>query len=155
MPYSKTQFRRTVQARIPRSEGAIEYKLQNVSAALYEINHPFIDGYKPAKNLQDSLRAEVLRQLDSAPDIENLAFAALRRKPRVSRTDFVWTLAGAPELELDPPSPVLGLHDVSTLSALTLRTAPWDWRASKPSSSANGSCSPLVVVPISRLALSK
>ena len=52
--YSKTDFRRQVRTLIDRSDGSIEYKLQNVSSALYEINHPFIDGYKPARNLQDA-----------------------------------------------------------------------------------------------------
>lgn len=100
-PYSKTQYRRTVTAQIERSQAAIEYKLQNVSAALYEVNHPFIDGYKPAKNLQSALRDEVLRQIDAETEIEHLAFEALRREPAPIAGDIIWSLHAAPVIELD------------------------------------------------------
>jgi hypothetical protein len=99
--YSKTQFRRDLDAQIERGNGAIEYKLQNVSAALYEINHPFIRGYKPAKNLQQALREEVLRQLDTARDIEKLAFEALRKTEPRSSADLIWSEPDAPVIELD------------------------------------------------------
>ena len=38
-----------------RSRGAIEFKHQNISAALIDLGHPYIDGYKPRHNYQDLL----------------------------------------------------------------------------------------------------
>ena len=35
--------------------------LLNVSAVLRDLNHPFVNGYKPAVNYQDSLTEAVLR----------------------------------------------------------------------------------------------
>lgn len=99
--YSKTDSRRLVARQIDRSEGAIEYKLQNVSAALYEVNHPFINGYKPARNLQGALREEVLRQIDANANMERLVFDALRRQPVPLKGDIVWSLHQAPVIEVD------------------------------------------------------
>lgn len=101
--YSKTEYRRKVQRQIRRSDGAIEYKLQNVSYALIEINHPFINGYKPARNLQQALRDETLRQLDAAPDIEQLVFESLRRPELPPSADLKWS--EAPVIEWDDPRP--------------------------------------------------
>lgn len=102
--YSKTEFNRQVRTTIDRSKGSIEYKLQNVSSALYEVNHPFIDGYKPARNLQDALRQEVLRQLDMADDIAQLAFGSLQRGADLPMMDLTWSVEDAPHLELKPPT---------------------------------------------------
>ena len=57
----KTELNREVQSATGRSKGAIEYKFQNVSAVLRDLNHPFVNGYKPAVNYQDSLTEAVLR----------------------------------------------------------------------------------------------
>jgi hypothetical protein len=54
--YSKTEHRRRLQGVLDgRTDGSIEYKHQNVTAALNELGLPGIDGYKPAKNYQDLL----------------------------------------------------------------------------------------------------
>lgn len=100
--YTKADFRRQVRSLIDRSEGSIEYKLQNVSSALYEINHPFIDGYKPARNLQDALRHAVLRQLDLADDIAHLAFGAVQRGADPPKVDLAWSIEDAPHIEVTP-----------------------------------------------------
>ena len=49
---NKTKYRRALQLRIDRSEGAIEYKHQNISAVLEKLGLPFIKGYKPARHYQ-------------------------------------------------------------------------------------------------------
>jgi hypothetical protein len=46
-----------------RTEGAIEFKHQNISAILIELGVPYITGYKPAKNYQEDLRPVILSQL--------------------------------------------------------------------------------------------
>lgn len=62
----KADVNRELQGLLPaRSRGSIEYKLQNVSAVLFDEHLPFIDGYKPARNYQRSLREFVLDRLSS------------------------------------------------------------------------------------------
>jgi hypothetical protein len=46
-----------------RSESSIEFKHQNISAVLLGLGEPWIEGYKPAANFQDSLVDAVLRAL--------------------------------------------------------------------------------------------
>jgi len=63
-PYSKTEHRIALRARLPaRSSGAIEFKHANISAALADIGMPFIEGYKPRGNYQHALIAELKREL--------------------------------------------------------------------------------------------
>ncbi len=66
-PYNKAGHNRRLQARIGRSQGAIEYKHQNISAVLKAFGHPWILGYKPACNFQNSLIEAVARWLESNP----------------------------------------------------------------------------------------
>lgn len=63
--YTKAQYRRYVQTRTGRSEGAVEYKFQNVSAVLEDHGLPWIAGYKPATNYQKALEPVVLTWADS------------------------------------------------------------------------------------------
>ena len=55
-----------------RSRGAIEYKLENVSAVLEEAGLLWIDGYKPARNYQRRLQQVALAELDGQTVIERL-----------------------------------------------------------------------------------
>lgn len=65
--YSKTEHRRALMLKIDRSEGSIEYKHQNVSAAMKALGEDWIAGYKPAFNFQMSLVDAIIRQLDLSP----------------------------------------------------------------------------------------
>lgn len=67
--YSKAAFRKSLISQIDRSEGAVEYKFQNVSAVLAEIGAVFIDGYKPARNVQGLLRERVVSRFDDDSDL--------------------------------------------------------------------------------------
>lgn len=61
-----------------RSEGAIEFKHQNISAALIEMGQPFIKGYKPRYNFQRAkLLASIERRILADPSITSVfsAFA--------------------------------------------------------------------------------
>jgi hypothetical protein len=71
-PYVKTAFNRQVQAAAGRSRGAVEYKFQNISAVLRDLGLPYVQGYKPAPNLQTALRAEVERFLTRDPESQRL-----------------------------------------------------------------------------------
>ncbi len=48
----KTEHRRALKAQIPRSDGSIEFKHQNISAVLTQLGLPRIRGYVPAWNFQ-------------------------------------------------------------------------------------------------------
>jgi hypothetical protein len=51
--YSKADHGRDLRAQLgDRSEGSVEFKHQNISAALVEMGLPYIEGYKPARNYQ-------------------------------------------------------------------------------------------------------
>lgn len=53
---NKTEHRNVILPQLPgRTKGSIEYKHQNISAALLKLNQPWIDGYKPAFNYQKNL----------------------------------------------------------------------------------------------------
>jgi hypothetical protein len=61
-PYNKAAHNRALQAQLPsRSRGAIEWKHQNISAILREMNKSWIPGYKPAVDFQESLIEAVIR----------------------------------------------------------------------------------------------
>ena len=66
--YSKAAHNRRLQAVMGRPRGAIEYKHRNISAALQGLGETWINGYKPAFNLQASLIQAVLRWLDRHSD---------------------------------------------------------------------------------------
>ena len=63
--YSKAEHRRQLVPHLQaRSEGAVEFKHQNISAVLQAAGQTWAFGYKPAVNFQDSLEAAVARWLD-------------------------------------------------------------------------------------------
>ena len=95
--FNKAQHNRALQARLDgRSKGAVEFKHQNISAVLIAEGFPYIDGYKPRRNLQAELRKAVRERL---PEIEKLIRADVekRQEPRAIRD-----ILG---IEVDPPSP--------------------------------------------------
>ncbi|HKB36724.1 MAG TPA: hypothetical protein VKD72_09735 [Gemmataceae bacterium] len=77
--YSKAGHRRALAPQLPgRTDSAIEYKHQNISAALIGLGLPYIDGYKPASNFQALLAGEVETFLDKNPAVlQRMATAPL------------------------------------------------------------------------------
>jgi hypothetical protein len=63
--YSKTAHQHALRPRLSasRTDRAIERKHQNISAAMIELGLPYIRGYKPLGNSQESLSAEIQRRL--------------------------------------------------------------------------------------------
>lgn len=102
--YSKAEANARLQRSIGRSRGSIEYKFQNVSAVLQDLNHPWVPGYKPAKNYQSSLREVVVAHLDDRPALAASAFELLTRPPARGsvRTDFHFDVVDAPRVEFGP-----------------------------------------------------
>lgn len=69
--YSKTEFRRSLSGTVPRSEGSLEFKFQNVSAVLDELGAVWISGYKPRRNVQQLLRGRVTERFEGAVDLRH------------------------------------------------------------------------------------
>jgi hypothetical protein len=70
--YNKTEFRNGLLTRIKRTIGAVEYKYQNISAALIAKGLPYIEGYKPASNYQRALDDAVDNYLEAHPEFLQL-----------------------------------------------------------------------------------
>ena len=69
--YSKAAHRRALRPRLSpvRTASAVEFKHQNISAAMLELGLPYIRGYKPMRNYQAALAAEIQRHLDADPHL--------------------------------------------------------------------------------------
>ncbi len=62
-PYNKSAHRRAIAPLLPRrNEGGIEFKHQNISAALINLGLPYIIGYKPRFNYQKELLEKVISE---------------------------------------------------------------------------------------------
>ena len=70
-PYSKTDHRNALIEAMggTRSPGSIERKHQNISAVMLQLGLPYIKGYKPLSNIQEALLNEVMRRLETKPDL--------------------------------------------------------------------------------------
>ncbi len=92
-PYVKSQFRKALVPLLSnRSESAVEFKYQNVSAVLMKLGLRPIQGYQPARNYQQSLSPEVQRQLSSSPSLVELVLTEALQPPDATTTgplDFV------------------------------------------------------------------
>lgn len=58
--YVKAEFNRQVQEATGHSKGSVEFKFCNVSAALSDLQQPYVRGYRPRHNFQASLMDQVL-----------------------------------------------------------------------------------------------
>ena len=69
--YSKADHRRALITRLNpgRTESAIEFKHQNISAAMINLGLPYIRGYLPRGNYQAALATEIQRRLEADPSL--------------------------------------------------------------------------------------
>lgn len=83
-PYNKSDHNRRVQARTGRSRASIEFKFCNISAVLQDLQYPFVDGYKPRTNAQQSLWAVVKERLATldADLLEELVRLQVKGRPK-------------------------------------------------------------------------
>lgn len=92
-PYNKTQHRRSLMPHLSaRSDGAIEFKHQNISAVLKALGEDWIPGYKPAFNFQMALVDAVARWFALNPSWHL----------RSAKGSSVMALAEAPQLWIGP-----------------------------------------------------
>lgn len=92
--YNKAEHNRQLQKIIPnRSRGSIEKKHQNISAILWHLGYPYIDGYKPLPNYQTLLRKAVEERLRGAVELNRQVGEAVQAHvegiPRVRDFDSI------------------------------------------------------------------
>lgn len=73
MPYNKAAVNRSLRegALAGRTKASIEFRMQNISAALYGLKMPYIAGYLPARNIGTTVKEKMVAML-SAQGIESL-----------------------------------------------------------------------------------
>jgi hypothetical protein len=89
-----------------RSHGSVEKKHQNISAVLWHLDYPYINGYKPLPRYQGLLRTVVEEWLTTATVINELV--AKRVRARVEASPLIQNLKA---IQVPPPS----RKDVKTL----------------------------------------
>ncbi|MFV8225147.1 DUF3883 domain-containing protein [Christiangramia aquimixticola] len=71
--YNKSEYRRSLLPVLPtRSKGSIEFKNQNISAALMNLGLPYIKGYLPRQNYQQILNEKIVKYLHENIELEIL-----------------------------------------------------------------------------------
>jgi hypothetical protein len=60
--YNKAAVNRSLRSGVlvGRNRGSVEFRMQNISSVLSEIGHPFIQGYKPRKNVGQNVTDQLL-----------------------------------------------------------------------------------------------
>ena len=97
--FSKAQHRKNLLQKLPsRSDASVEFKHQNISAALIDIDFPYINGYKPRFNYQELLLKVIGDQLRGKGVLDQTALAAVQQ-PAVTPllTDFSKVKSEAPQ----------------------------------------------------------
>jgi hypothetical protein len=69
LPYVKSRHSKALMAQIGRTHRSVEFKHQNISAALDELGMPWIPGYKPKRNYQNAIFGAIDRYLTKNPDV--------------------------------------------------------------------------------------
>lgn len=97
---NKTEHRRRVMRAVDRSAGSIEFKHQNISAVLRDLEMQWLPGYAPRGNYQGLLAEEVVRQIEAEPEIDKAAALDVER-PAVapSDVDFGAVRVEAPQVQ--------------------------------------------------------
>lgn len=106
--YNKSRFRQALRPTLNnRTDGAVEFKHQNISAILIELGYPYISGYKPAFNYQQQLKEVVLMRLaEDRQDFEKNIDTFVEQEPPPMR-DVMWAdvLDSAPKMSPLPAEP--------------------------------------------------
>lgn len=74
-PFVKSHRNEALRNLLKRSRGSIEFKHQNISAILQKLGLPWIAGYKPMSNSQESLTFAVERHYESILGVANVSSA--------------------------------------------------------------------------------
>jgi len=111
--FNKAEHRRKLGALLNnRSEGSIEFKHCNVSAAMIDLGFPYLAGYKPRSNYQVLLGEVLSAQVKAKPFMDDAALAAVQQ-PAITPViqDFTKVKSEAPQMQLraaeSPAAPLL------------------------------------------------
>jgi hypothetical protein len=98
--YSKADSRKELLAKLSkRTQGAVEYKYQNISAILAELGYPYIVGYQPHfGHYQKRLRDAVIRYISEDDKLSSTIVKAIRRTPAKP-----YEVTAISEIIVDPP----------------------------------------------------
>jgi Domain of unknown function (DUF3883) len=78
--FNKSEHRRRLQSKLnDRSNGSIEFKHCNISAALIDLGYPSIRGYQPRANYQSLLLEVVAEQLRTKESLDEIVLSAIRQ----------------------------------------------------------------------------
>lgn len=96
--FSKTEHRRSLQFKLNgRSDGSIEFKHGNISAAMINLGFPYIRGYKPRVNYQALLATVAEQQINGKATLDQAALAAVQQPAATpTQTDFARVKTDAP-----------------------------------------------------------
>src|SRR6185369_6829676 len=100
--FNKAEHRRRLGALLDnRSEGSIEFKHCNISAAMIDLGFPYLAGDKPRANYQGLLADVIAAQVKAKPFMDDVALAAVQR-PAVTPVvqDFAKVKFEAPRMRL-------------------------------------------------------
>lgn len=102
--YNKSEYRKRLLPKLEnRSEGSVEFKHQNISAALINMGLPFIKGYKPRFNYQKNLIEEIIADYIKEnrfllePKFDQFSSSSKNEKKEVE-IDFTKLLVDVPSL---------------------------------------------------------
>jgi len=96
-PYNKSAHRRALSKLLNhRSDGSIERKHQNISAALLELGCPYIAGYKPLGHYQDALFNVVSERIDTDTGLGSIVSQSVARPAAAQPVDDILGRLEAP-----------------------------------------------------------
>lgn len=100
LSYNKSQFRRELKPFLNnRTEGAIEFKLCNVSSALISLGYNYIVGYKPRGHYQELLREILAERLKKSDQLETLIQSYNKKEVTIDKD-----VVGFEKMVVEPPS---------------------------------------------------
>ena len=114
--YSKSEHRLKLQAQLNnRSDGSIEFKHGNISAAMIDLGLPYVRGYKPRVNYQTLLAIVADEQARGKTALDKVALAAVEQ-PAVlpTMTDFARVKSEAPQRQFRAAEPTNPLFSKGT-----------------------------------------
>lgn len=153
-PYNKSEHRRNLAKLLDgRSEGAIEYKHQNVSAVLLELGCHCIPGYKPQRNYQELLKEVVAERLDASPALRALLETEVTREARVPSVDDILARMVEPPTRTPEELTGYGTGAVRDRSASALRAGRPDYVAREARNASLGAAGEAFVLNFERARL--
>lgn len=102
-PFVKARENEWVRERTGRSKGSVEFKYQNISAALLQLGLPeFVRGYAPMRNLQAALLKTVRRRIEDESALEAMLLKKLAEPLEKEDQPTALFPADVPKFSVEP-----------------------------------------------------